>query len=228
MSDAAFRPKPARAPSAGVAEHVDSELVLVQRALRDGITLRQQLLDEQAPTIVAAAAAVVASLRRGGKLLLCGNGGSAADCQHIAAELVGRFGKHPRPGLPALALTTDTSALTAIANDFSYEQIFARQVEAHGRPEDVLIALSTSGRSPNVVRAAELGKARGLKVIALCGPQPGPLGAAADLCLCAPGLTSDRIQELHITVGHIICDIVDRAFLEPALGPAHAPSGRLS
>ena len=219
MSEAALRKQTSSSvvhpEKSDAAEHVESaeSLALVQRALRDGIALRQQLLDEQDRAIVAAANLVVASLRGGGKLLLCGNGGSAADCQHIAAELVGRFSKQPRPGLPALALTTDTSALTAIANDFSFEQLFARQVEAHGRPGDVLIAISTSGKSPNVLHAAELAHQNGIKVIAFCGPQAGPLGALADLAICAPGSTTDRIQELHITVGHIICDIVDRAFI---------------
>jgi D-sedoheptulose 7-phosphate isomerase len=187
----------------------------VRRALRDGLALRQQLLDaeEAQPSIAAVAAHLVSALRAGGKLLLCGNGGSAADCQHIAAELTGRFSKHPRRGLPAIALTTDTSALTAIANDFGYEQIFSRQVEALGRAGDILVAISTSGKSPNVLRAAEQARAQAVTVVALCGPQAGPLGALADHCICVPGTTTDRIQELHISVGHILCEVVDRAFI---------------
>ena len=208
--------EPARASHSlpQVPEHLPATAALVRYALSEGIALRQQLLETEAQgaSIAGAAERIVAAMQRGGKLLLCGNGGSAADCQHIAAELTGRFGKHPRPGLPAIALTTDTSALTAIANDFSYEQIFSRQVEALGRPGDVLIAISTSGKSPNVVRACEQARAQGLLTVALCGPGGGPVGALADVCICVPGPSSERIQELHITVGHILCDVIDRAF----------------
>ncbi len=190
----------------------------VHRALRDGIALRKQLLEEEEkdPRIAGAATRILGALRRGGKLLLCGNGGSAADCQHIAAELTGRFSKHPRRGLPAIALTTDTSALTAIANDFGYEQVFSRQVEALGRAGDVLLGISTSGQSKNVLLAAEQAHAQDMFVVALCGPQPGALGEMADLCILAPGATTDRIQELHITIGHILCEIIDRAYIEGA------------
>jgi D-sedoheptulose 7-phosphate isomerase len=188
-------------------------LARVRSALSLGIELRQQLLESGATAIAVAGALVVGALRSGGKLLLCGNGGSAADCQHIAAELTGRFSKSPRPALAAVALTTDSSALTAIANDFGYEQVFSRQVEALGRPGDVLLAISTSGRSPNVLRAAERAGQLGLTVVALVGPQPSELGALAAITICAPGSTTDRIQELHLTVGHILCDLVDRAFI---------------
>jgi D-sedoheptulose 7-phosphate isomerase len=188
-------------------------LARVRSALSLGIELRQQLLESGATAIAVAGALVVGALRGGGKLLLCGNGGSAADCQHIAAELTGRFSKSPRPALAAVALTTDSSALTAIANDFGYEQVFSRQVEALGRPGDVLLAISTSGRSPNVLRAAERAGQLGLTVVALVGPQPSELGALAAITICAPGSTTDRIQELHLTVGHILCDLVDRAFI---------------
>lgn len=201
-----------------VSEHLPITATIVTYALREGIALRQQLLDTEEVELRIADAAnrIVDALHKGGKLLLCGNGGSAADCQHIAAELTGRFSKHPRPGLPAISLTTDTSALTAIANDFGYEQIFARQIEALGHPGDVLIAISTSGKSANVLRACERARAQGLLIIALCGPQPGPLGPLSDLCVCVPGTTADRIQELHITIGHILCDVVDRAFSQSA------------
>ena len=189
-----------------------SSLDVVHRALRDGVVLRQQLLSDahQVQAIADASTLLVDCLSQGHKFLLCGNGGSAADCQHIAAELTGRFSKRPRKGLPAIALTTDTSALTAIANDFSYEAVFARQVEALGQPGDVLLAISTSGCSPNVVAAAERARAQSMRVIALCGPSQGKLGPLADVIILAPGATTDRIQELHITVGHILCEIIDQ------------------
>lgn len=193
-------------------------LELIRRALSDGVTLRQQLLDSSAQTQAVARAAqlVIDCLRSGGKFLLCGNGGSAADCQHIAAELTGRFSKQPRRGLPAIALTTDSSALTAIANDFSYESVFSRQVEALGAPGDVLLAISTSGRSPNVLAAARQARTQSVRVIALCGPDAGPLHELADVSICVPGQTTDRIQELHITVGHIMCELIDRQFVDRA------------
>ena len=196
----------------------DINLELIRRALSDGVTLRQQLLDSSAQTQAVARAAqlVIDCLRSGGKFLLCGNGGSAADCQHIAAELTGRFSKHPRRGLPAIALTTDSSALTAIANDFSYESVFSRQVEALGAPGDVLLAISTSGRSPNVLAAARQARAQSVRVIALCGPDGGPLHELADVSICVPGPTTDRIQERHITVVHIMCELVDRQFVDQA------------
>lgn len=202
----------------GPAVHLgDAALARVQAALQHGIELRQRLLhsEDQPQLIATAAARIIACLRSGGKLLVCGNGGSAADAQHIAAELTGRFGKLPRRGLPALALTTDTSALTAIANDFSFEEVFSRQVEALGRPGDVLLAISTSGNSPNVLRAATLARSLGLTVIGLTGEADSALRRTSDLCLRTPGTTSDRIQELHITVGHILCDLIDVAFCSP-------------
>jgi D-sedoheptulose 7-phosphate isomerase len=186
-------------------------VAIVRRALEEGLTLRQELCDTQVETIAAAAARVVAALDGGGKLLLCGNGGSAADCQHIAAELTGRFSGRVRPALAAVALTTDTSAITAIANDFGFDEVFARQVEAIGRAGDVLLAISTSGRSPNVLRAAERARARGLIVIGLSAGDGGPLAALADLTIVTPRADTARTQELHITVGHILCDLVERA-----------------
>ena len=210
----------AEEPKLGAAVH-DTEaaaLFRVRAALQHGIELRQRLLlEEGQPQLIATAAArIIASLRSGGKLLLCGNGGSAADAQHLAAELTGRFSKAPRRGLPAIALTTDTSALTAIANDFSFQEIFSRQVEALGRPGDVLLAISTSGSSPNVLRAAAMARTLGLFIIALTGEADSPLRLCSDLCLRTPGTTSERIQELHITIGHILCELIDAAFCAPA------------
>jgi D-sedoheptulose 7-phosphate isomerase len=164
-------------------------------------------------TLIAAIEAVTARavecLRGGGTILLAGNGGSAADAQHIAAELVGRFA-HDRPGLAAIALTTDTSALTAIANDHGFERVFARQVEALGRRGDVLIAISTSGRSPNIIAALQAARARGVITIGLCGQTPGPMGPWCDHVLAIPSANTPRIQEAQILVGHIICGLIEQ------------------
>ena len=153
---------------------------------------------------------IAGALRDGKKLLLFGNGGSAADAQHIAAEFVGRFLRERRP-LPAIALTTDTSALTAIGNDYGFEDVFARQVCGLGAPGDVAIAISTSGSSPNVLRAVEAARGAGLKVVALTGGSGGKLAAAADVTLRVSASTlSARIQETHILIGHVLCELVDR------------------
>jgi D-sedoheptulose 7-phosphate isomerase len=159
--------------------------------------------------IVRAAEAIADAIARGRKVLLCGNGGSAADCQHMAAEFVSRLTMDfARPGIPAIALTTDTSFLTAYANDFDFEGIFARQVETLGQIGDVLIAISTSGRSRNVVRAVEAAKASGLAVIVLMGSD-GPLSDMADVAIRVPSRSTQHIQESHLAVEHIICHLVE-------------------
>jgi D-sedoheptulose 7-phosphate isomerase len=163
-----------------------------------------------APDIIAAAEIVAASFAAGGQLLLCGNGGSAADAQHLAAEFTGRFLKERAPW-PAIALHTNTSALTAIGNDYGFENVFARQVSAHGRAGDVLLAISTSGTSANVVRAAEVARERGMKVVGLTGPDASGLGDLCDICLRVPGAGTPRIQEGHILVGHLLCGLVEDA-----------------
>ncbi len=150
------------------------------------------------------------ALLAGGKLLFCGNGGSAADAQHLAAEFTGRFLKERRP-LPALALHTNSSGLTAIGNDYGFDQVFARQVEAFGRPGDLLIGLSTSGNSANVLRAAQVARQASLTTLALTGAAGGALAEASDLCLKAPSTSTPRIQEIHILMGHIVCQIVEEA-----------------
>lgn len=160
--------------------------------------------------VVAAADLCTAALKAGGKVMFCGNGGSAADAQHLAAELSGRFERN-RAGLAGLALTTDTSALTAIANDYGYDRVFARQVEALGRPGDVLYAISTSGNSPNVLAAVEAARARGIRVIAVTGASGGQMRAACDVLLNVPAVAAARVQEMHIAVGHMICGIVEEA-----------------
>jgi len=161
-----------------------------------------------APVIAHAARVLCQSLASGGQLLFCGNGGSAADAQHLAAELTGRFLKERR-AFPAIALHANTSALTALGNDLGFEAVFSRQVEAHGRPGDVLVAISTSGRSPNVLRAAETARRLGLAVVGLSGGNGDPLAAACDVCVTVPSANTARVQEAHILVGHIICGLVE-------------------
>ncbi len=160
--------------------------------------------------ILAAAGLIARSLTQGGKLMLCGNGGSAADCQHLAAELVGQMNGRQRPALAALALTTDTSALTAVGNDFGYEMVFQRQVEALGRRGDVLMAISTSGRSQNVLRAVSAAVRMGLDTVALLGDAGGPLSDLTDIAVRVPSSNTQRIQEAHIAIGHVICYLVER------------------
>lgn len=151
------------------------------------------------------------AMQKGNKLLICGNGGSAADAQHIATEFVVRLASDSSRGaLPALALTTDTSTLTAAANDFGFEKVFSRQVEALGKPGDILIAISTSGRSPNLLEAAKSARIRNVKVIAFLGSREGELGGMADLCLCIPNDNGQRVQEGHITAGHLLVALVEK------------------
>lgn|SRR3990167_6918972 len=167
-------------------------------------------LDALIPDIVRLSQLMQESLTRGGKILLLGNGGSAADSQHIAAELVGRFHKERR-GLAAIALTTDTSILTSVGNDYGYDHVFARQVEALCRPEDVLIGISTSGNSANVLRAIEAGREIGATTVALTGEGGGKLGALCNLTLAVPSHVTARVQEAHILIGHILCELIDNA-----------------
>ncbi|WP_051212236.1 D-sedoheptulose 7-phosphate isomerase [Rubritepida flocculans] len=152
----------------------------------------------------------IAALRGGGKLLLCGNGGSAADAQHWAGELVSRF-HYDRPGLPAIALTTDSSILTGIGNDYGYARVFARQVEALGAAGDVLIALSTSGQSPNVLAALEAARAKGLVTIGFTGASGGAMVGLCDICLRVPSTSTPRIQEGHEVLGHALCAAIEAA-----------------
>jgi D-sedoheptulose 7-phosphate isomerase len=168
-------------------------------------------LDTLIPDIARLAELVRASLSRGGKILLMGNGGSAADSQHIAAELVGRF-QRERKGLASIALSTDTSILTSVGNDYGFEQVFSRQVEALCSERDVLIGISTSGNSANVLRAIEAGKAIGATTVAFTGEGGGKLGALCDLTLAAPSRVTARVQEAHILIGHILCELIDDAY----------------
>jgi D-sedoheptulose 7-phosphate isomerase len=179
--------------------------------------MAKMLADEALQAMAAqAAAACIACLQGSGKILLAGNGGSAADAQHIAGEFVSRFA-FDRPGLPAIALTTDTSILTAIGNDYGYEKLFARQVQAHGQKGDVFIGYSTSGKSPNVLLAFEEARAKGLVCIGLTGNRGGPMRALCDYLLEVPSADTPKIQEGHLVLGHILCGLVENAlFKAPA------------
>ncbi|MDT8382826.1 MAG: D-sedoheptulose 7-phosphate isomerase [Gammaproteobacteria bacterium] len=184
----------------------------IARLLQDSIAVKQAVLSDAAllKAIAEVAQRCIETLRAGNKILLAGNGGSASDAQHIAAELVGRF-EVDRRGLPAIALTTNASQLTAISNDYGYESVFSRQVEAFGASGDLFIGLSTSGNSANVVAAAEVARAQGLSIVGMSGASGGRLEALCDLCLKIPSTNTARIQESHITIGHILCAQIEAA-----------------
>jgi D-sedoheptulose 7-phosphate isomerase len=165
-------------------------------------------LRQLTPIVEDAASRVADAIRRGNKVMFCGNGGSAADSQHLAAELMGRYQKD-RPPLPALALTVDTSALTAIANDYAYAEVFARQLSGIGKAGDVLVALSTSGNSENVLRAVATAQEMGIATIGLSGRRGGKLREACDVCICVPADEPNHIQEMHIAIGHYLCGFVE-------------------
>lgn len=181
----------------------------VKRQLLEGIEIKRAAARDCAPDVAKAAETIAKALGAGNKLLVCGNGGSAADSQHIAAELVGRF-EMERRALPAIALSTDTSILTAVSNDYSFEKVFARQVEAHGTKGDVLFAISTSGNSGNVLEAVAAGRKRGMRIISMTGISGGKLRALSDICIKVPSDKTPRIQEVHIAIGHIICELVEK------------------
>lgn len=182
----------------------------IRELFRESARVRDVFLAEQSVALAQAVDLVADALGGGHTVILFGNGGSAADAQHIAAELVGRF-LGERKALAAVALTTDTSALTAIANDYGYEHVFARQLLALGRPGDVAVAISTSGKSPNVLRAVEAARTLGLRVVGLTGGDGGPLAGLVDVHLNVSASTlSPRIQETHILVGHVLCELVER------------------
>jgi phosphoheptose isomerase len=191
----------------------------IEHALRDGARLRQAVLERCAWDIAEAGRVVADALERGNKVLVVGNGGSAADAQHIAAELVGRFVVERAP-LPAIALTVDSSALTAIANDYGFDQVFARQVKGLGREGDVLVAITTSGRSPNVLAAVTAARDGGLAVVGLTGGKGAEFAKLCDACVVIPSTVTARIQELHITVGHLICELVDARHVMKTAGDA--------
>jgi len=183
---------------------------LVRSTLAETIALHQRLLDGDLAPVFAAAAAIAGAVNTGGKLLVFGNGGSAADAQHVASELVGRF-ERERRAIGAIALTTDTSVLTSVGNDYGYERVFARQVEALGHRGDVALGISTSGASPNVIAALEAAKTRGLTTIALTGRDGGTVGRVAAIHINVPSASAARAQEVHRTLLHVMCDLVEQS-----------------
>lgn len=185
----------------------------IRRSISETVDVLDRVARETAPIVEEVAEALVAAVRAGAKILICGNGGSAADSQHVATELGVRFLRDRKP-IPAIALTVDTSVLTAAANDLGFEQVFARQVEALGRPGDVLLAISTSGTSRNVVRAVEKAREIGLVTVALTGEAGGDLADLADHCLRAPSGHTPRIQEAHLVIEHLLCEALEEALEE--------------
>ena len=179
-------------------------------SLNESSETKLKIKDQLADEIIKAVDILVSAYKDGNKLLLCGNGGSAADCQHIATELMIRLNHHiQRPALPAIALTTDSSNLTAGGNDIGFEKVFARNVEGLGVLGDVLLAISTSGNSPNVIKAVEMAQSKGMKVIGLLGGSGGKIKSIVDLPIVVPSSNTQRIQEGHITIAHIICELVE-------------------
>ena len=177
-------------------------------AVEDSARLKRAYFDDHADSVLEAGRLLSETLRAGKKILIFGNGGSAADAQHFSAELVNRF-RHNRPALAAIALTTDTSVLTSIANDFHYDDVFSRQVEALGGDRDVAIAISTSGRSPNVLKAVSMAADKGLRTIGLTGKDGGKLAASVELCFTVPHQDTARIQEVHGMLVHFFCEMID-------------------
>jgi D-sedoheptulose 7-phosphate isomerase len=192
-----------------MAQKTDTDLIAA--TLAETVALHERFRKGNLQAVADAAGAIVEALRRGGKLLLFGNGGSAADAQHVAAELVGRF-QLDRAGLAAMALSADTSVLTSVANDEGYERVFSRQIEALGRKGDVAFGISTSGLSPNVIQGLEMAKARSLRTIALTGHDGGHAGRVAEIHINVRSESTARVQEVHRTVIHVICDLVEKAF----------------
>lgn len=187
----------------------------IEQRIRDhfleSIETKRRAVDALAPSMVRAAELASASLLDNGKILSCGNGGSAADAQHFSSELLNRF-ERERPALPAIALTTDSSTLTSIANDYDYRDVFSKQVRALGQPGDVLLAISTSGNSPNVCEAIKVAQQRNLRVVALTGREGGKMRELlrdTDIEICVPSTVTARIQEVHLLVIHCLCDLID-------------------
>jgi len=185
---------------------IHSEIV---KGLEESAQIKKAIAESKIDEIASMVKLIITAYKIGGKVVLFGNGGSAADAQHLAGELVGQF-KLNRQALPAIALTTNTSILTAVANDYGYDTVFSRQVEALVNEKDVVIGISTSGNSPNVIEAMKMAKMKGAKTIGLTGGNGGKLAEVADLALIVPSDSTPRIQEAHITIGHIVCELVER------------------
>ena len=189
------------------------ESEIVRATLTETIALHEQVKQGDLGAVTDAAALIIESLRQDGRVLVFGNGGSAADAQHLAAEFVGRFLRERR-SLAAMALTTDTSVLTALGNDYSFDRVFARQIEALGRTGDVAVGISTSGQSRNVIAGFEAARAQGVRTVAVTGGDGGPIGRLVEVHINVPSTSTPRVQEVHRTLLHVICDLVERAFVE--------------
>ena len=187
----------------------------IQSSLNGTASLLQRVAAEMAPAIAEVAERMIACLRGGGKIALCGNGGSASQAQHLAGELIGRF-RRERPAYAGLALTTDTAILTALGNDYGYEEVFRRQVEGLLRPGDLLIALSTSGNAENILRAVAEANQRGVVTVGFTGEGGGRLADLADLCLRVPNPQTSTVQEAHLAIGHLLCELVEAALTSTA------------
>ena len=185
----------------------------IKKACDDSIKVKEQFFKENITLIKEVAELIAKTLNEGGKILIFGNGGSATDASHIAAEFVNRF-KRERPGLPAIALNTDMAVITAIANDYDYSEIFAKQIKALGQQGDIVIGISTSGSSRNVLKAVEVAKKRGLKTVAFTSKKGGKLISRVDYAFAVPSEETPRIQETHITLGHILCELVEDILFE--------------
>ncbi len=194
----------------GLLAAIDAEAV-VQEAIREGIATQERMLARNAADIVRVARLLIETFKSGGRLFLLGNGGSAAEAQHVAAEFVGRF-RRDRDALPAMALNTDPSIITALANDLDFAQVFARQVEALVEPGDILVVLSTSGASPNVLEAVKVARRIGATTVGFTGQRKGPLVSLVDVPVEVPSSDTARIQEAHLVMWHVICDLVERAW----------------
>ncbi len=188
---------------------------LVRKEIQESVDLKNQVKEELSGKIIDVSHALAECIKNGGKILLCGNGGSAADAQHFAGELVVRLSSdYTRGALPAITLSSNDYVLTACANDFGFEQVFSRQIEALGKPEDVLLCISTSGNSPNLIKAIEKAKEKRMKTIGLLGKDGGNIARLADLSLVVPSQKTPRIQEVHITICHILTSLIEKALFD--------------
>ena len=195
------------------AHHSKALASRITSQIEESIATKQRVLDGHIPVLTHMAQILIEAFRNGNRVFFFGNGGSAADSQHIAAEFVGRFMRE-RAALPAMALSTDTSILTALANDYSYDVVFARQIEAFGQPGDVAVGISTSGNSGNVVEGMRTARERGMKTLALTGETGGKLRDLVDVCFCAPSRATSHIQETHIAVSHSLCELVEHVLFD--------------
>jgi D-sedoheptulose 7-phosphate isomerase len=194
-----------------MAEKTEEKFSLVQSQIEESIALKKKIKDELSEKIVETSEILAECIKNGGKILLCGNGGSAADAQHFAGELVVRLSSdYTRSAIAAIALSSDNFVLTACANDFGFEQVFSRQIEALGKPEDVLVCISTSGNSPNLIKAIEKAKEKQMKTIGLLGKDGGKMAKLVDFSLVVPSQKTQRIQEVHITICHILTSLIEK------------------